>query len=41
MKKKMMLWVGIVLTAGMLGACGSGEQIDIQTEENSAVVQEQ
>ena len=40
MKKKMMLWVGIVLTAGMLGACGSGEQIDIQTEENSAVVQE-
>lgn len=41
MKKNLLLLAGIVLTAGMLSACGSGGQTAETAEESSAVVQEE
>ena len=41
MKKNLLLLAGIVLAAGMLGACGSGGQTVETAEESSTVVQEE
>ena len=41
MKKNLLLLAGIVLTAGMLSACGSGGQTAETEEESSTVVQEE
>ena len=41
MKKNLLLLAGIMLTAGMLGACGSGGQTAETAEESSTVIQEE
>ena len=41
MKKNLLLLAGIVLAAGMLGACGSGGQTVETAEESATVVQEE